>query len=120
MNHADFLKQLDEKFNEHQQKNLKALEKLRNNLPQLKVTVFGEELTAIVPPLSVEKEMIEDSKKLNALDFALKYIPILYGIPKDKVEELPSVVIAELIKNYFEAYKQLHEDKSFRNRVGTK
>ncbi|AAB98329.1 hypothetical protein MJ_0341 [Methanocaldococcus jannaschii DSM 2661] len=120
MDKNEFLKKLDEKFKESEQKNLEALEKIRSNLPQLEIEIFGEKLTAIIPPLSVEKEMIEDAKNLEPLDFALKYIPILYGIPKEKVEELPSIVIAELIKKYFEAYKQLNKDKSFRNRVGTK
>ena len=120
MNNSDFLKKLDEKFNEHNQKNLEALEKIRSNLPQLEIEVFGEKLTGIVPPLSVEKEMIEDAKILKPYDFAVKYVPILYGIPKEDVESIPSVVIAELIKNYFEAYKKLNNDKSFRSRVGVK
>lgn len=85
MDKNEFLKKLDEKFKESEQKNLEALEKIRSNLPQLEIEIFGEKLTAIIPPLSVEKEMIEDAKNLEPLDFALNTFQFYMVFQKRKL-----------------------------------
>ena len=113
---TDFLKQLDEKFEERKKENLLNLQKLINETAQqFDIEVAGCKFTCYEPPASLYDEI----QNMTPVEFAKKYFPILLGIPEDEIEKLPARVIVIITKKYIEKYSEMLKDQSFLGEVGS-
>lgn len=117
-NIQDGIKNVFKKKEEQTKRNIENLEKLTPFFSEFEIKIADYELIATIPPISKEKEFIEDLNKLNAYDLAKKWYKLLFGFDETIIDELPVSAIVILRRAYIKGYQNLLKDKSFLSKLG--
>jgi hypothetical protein len=117
-NIQDGIKNVFKKKEEQTKRNIENLEKLTPFFSEFEIKIADYELIATIPPISKEKEFIEDLNKLNAYELARKWYKLLFGFDETIIDELPVSAIVILRRAYIKGYQNLLKDKSFLSKLG--